>query len=65
MSAERARREVYFEFTVVGSVVKVTAIDSDTGLEVSIMGPARASQAELERIALQKLKAQLARRGQA
>lgn len=63
MNADDASREVYFEFTAIGSIVKVTAIDSRTGLEVSIMGPARTPQAELERIALQKLKAQLARRG--
>ena len=64
MSTAGPRREVYFEFTAIGGSVKVTAIDSKTGLEVSIVGPARAPQAELERIALQKLRAQLARRGE-
>jgi hypothetical protein len=54
-------REVYFEFTPVGAVVKVAAIDSVTGIEVSVMGPASAAQADLERLALQKLKARLAR----
>jgi len=29
------RREVYFEFVAIGNVVKVTAIDSQTGIEVS------------------------------
>jgi hypothetical protein len=57
-----ARREIYFEFTAIGGSVKVTAIDSVSGFEVSIVGPARASQAELERVALQKLKAQMAKR---
>lgn len=56
-------QEVYFEFTAIGASVKVTAIDAQTGLEVSIVGPARASQTELERIALQKLKLQLTRTG--
>jgi hypothetical protein len=55
------RREVYFEFTPVGSVVKVAAVDSATVIEVSVMGPASAPQAVLERLALQKLKARLAR----
>jgi hypothetical protein len=56
-------REVYFEFTPVGAVVKVAAIDADTGIEVAVMGPAAASQAALERLALAKLKARLAREG--
>ena len=56
-----ADREVYFEFTVIGSSVKVVAIDSLTAIEVSITGPAKAPQAELQRVALQKLKARLAR----
>ena len=34
------RRDVYFEFTVIGATVRVTAIDSATGTEVVVMGPA-------------------------
>jgi hypothetical protein len=55
------RRDVYFEFTAIGGAVKVVAIDALTGLEVSVMGPASAAQADLERLALQKLKARLRR----
>jgi len=55
------QREVYFEFTAIGNVVKVTAIDSQTGIEVSIMGPANAAQADLQQLALQKLKMRLKR----
>jgi hypothetical protein len=51
--------EVYFEFTAVGHTVKVVAIDAATGIEVSVVGPAAARQADLERLALQKLKARL------
>ena len=54
-------REVYFEFTTLGSAVKVVAIDSETAIEVSVMGPASASQADMKRLALNKLKARLAR----
>jgi hypothetical protein len=54
-------REVYFEFTAIGQTVKVTAIDSATGVEVSAMGPVNASQADLRRLALAKLMARLAR----
>ena len=56
-----ADRDVYFEFTAIGASVKVVAIDSTTGIEVSIIGPASAAQADLERLALQKLKVRLAR----
>ena len=55
------RHEVYFEFVAIGNVVKVTAIDSQTGTEVSAMGPASASQADLQQLALQKLKARIKR----
>ena len=36
-------------------------LDMADGIEVIVMGPASASQADLERLALQKLKARLAR----
>ena len=54
-------RDVYFEFTVIRTSVKVVAIDAATATEVSIVGPASAAQADLERLALNKLKARLAR----
>ena len=55
------RHEVYFEFVAIGNVVKVTAIDSVTGTEVSAMGPVSSSQADLQQLALQKLKARIKR----
>jgi hypothetical protein len=55
------KREVYFEFTAIGNSVKVTAIDSLTGIEVSAMGPASASQADMQQLALQKLRMRLRR----
>jgi hypothetical protein len=54
-------REVYFEFTSLGSSVRVAAIDAATGVETVVVGPASASAADLERLALAKLKARLAR----
>jgi hypothetical protein len=57
-----APKEVYFEFIAIGASVKVVAIDARTGLEVSVTGPSNAAQADLQRLALQKLKARLARR---
>jgi YbbR domain-containing protein len=53
-------REVLFEFTVIGAVVKVAAIDATTGIEVSVMGPAHASRADLQKLALAKLNVRLA-----
>jgi hypothetical protein len=63
------RRDVYFEFTAIGAAVRVTAIDSAigtevdsaTGTEVVVMGPSSAAQADLQQLALGKLKARLAR----
>jgi hypothetical protein len=54
-------REVFFEFIAIGTTVKVVAIDAATGVEVTVIGPAGAAQADLERLALGKLKARLAR----
>jgi hypothetical protein len=51
--------EVYFEFTAIGRNVKVAAIDAATGIEVSVMGPATASQADLRQLALAKLKGRI------
>jgi hypothetical protein len=51
--------EVYFEFTPIGRSVRVAAIHAASGVEVSVVGPASAAQTDLERLALQKLKARL------
>jgi hypothetical protein len=56
-----SQSDVLFEFTAVGAVVRVAAIHVATGIEVVVMGPASAARHDLERLALQKLKARLAR----
>ncbi|MEJ0025813.1 MAG: hypothetical protein WDN01_07285 [Rhizomicrobium sp.] len=48
--------DVYVEFVVQGAFVKVTAIDSRTGVEASVMGPAGASRAALSDAAMRKLR---------
>ncbi len=53
---EQKNRGVIFEFTQLGNCIKVVAVDTITGLEVTIMGPKTASQAYLERTALAKLR---------
>ncbi|MBI4273464.1 MAG: serine hydroxymethyltransferase [Rhizobiales bacterium] len=54
------QREVLFEFTIIGSAVRVAAIDAVTGLEVTVMGPANAARADLVQLATNKLKSRLA-----
>jgi hypothetical protein len=61
---ELEEHEVYFEFVKLGNAVKVTAIDSVTAIEVSVMGPANAAKSDLERLALRKLEARLRREGE-
>lgn len=51
--------EVYFEFRIHGTSVRVTAIDEATGLEVVVVGPASAARHDLERLALRKLEKRL------
>jgi len=48
--------EVLFEYARIGSVVKVTAVDADTGIEAVIQGAAATPQAVLQRAALAKLR---------
>ena len=55
------RREVYFEFTAIGRVVRVAAVDATTGIETVVMGPANAALADLQQLALGKLMARLAK----
>ena len=52
---------VYFEITIVGNSAKVVALDATTGVEVAAIGPAKASVADLKRLALGKLKLAIAR----
>lgn len=49
-------REVIIEYVQVGGSVRVTAVDAATGIEVTFQAPAKASQADMQRIAVNKLK---------
>lgn len=64
--AKQGRRsdigEVLFEFWPAGRYVKVSAMHPRTLTEVSIVGDATRSQAELEDLALKKLRYVLGRR---
>jgi len=48
-------REILIEIVTIGAYAKVAAIDSATGTEVSITGPASADRATLEAAAIRKL----------
>ena len=48
--------EILIEFVVQGNAVKATAIDSLTGTEASIVGPASAGREVLAQAAANKLK---------
>ena len=54
MAPEKGR-EIFVEFIRQGNAVKATAIDPDTGLEASVVGPARAPQTALAEAARRKL----------
>lgn len=48
-------RRIILELTTLGASQKVTAVDEDTGVEVSFVAPASAARADLERLARAKL----------
>ncbi len=55
MTAQRPPREVLFEIQYLGAFARVAAVDSETGVEVVVQGPATAARADLEALALRKL----------
>ena len=59
---DRRSGEVIVEFVRAGGFLRCAAVDVDTGIEASAIGPLSAGEAALERIALGKLKRALAAR---
>lgn len=53
--------QFYLEFFQLAGQVKVSAIDPDTGIEVSIVASTSASKDEMTRIAVNKLKRRIKR----
>ena len=51
--------EVYFEFSQVGRQMRVAAIDADTGIEVIVITPVSATKAQMQQLALGKLRKKL------
>lgn len=56
-------REIIIEMNPIGSVVKVSAFDVATMIEVSIQGPASAGQEMLKRNALNRLEYVMKKKG--
>lgn len=56
-------REVIIEFVPVGQYVKVSAMDTQTLTEISVQGPANASEESLKRNALMRLEYVLKKKG--
>ncbi|MCB9991318.1 MAG: hypothetical protein H6867_08040 [Rhodospirillales bacterium] len=56
-------REVIIEFAPVGSLVRVSAMDTQTLTEVITQGPASAGEAMLKRNALKRLEYVLKKKG--
>ena len=52
--------QVYFEFTQVGSQMRVAAIDAATSIEVVIIAPLTATRPQMQALALSKLRRRLA-----
>lgn len=48
-------RGILLEMTAIGSSLKVTAVDEETGLEVSFVVPANTSRPDIDRLAKSKL----------
>ena len=51
--------EVLFEFTQVGQMMRVAAIDEATGIEVVVITPVNAHRGHMQRLALAKLQRRL------
>ena len=62
IEAAMPEREVIFEFHRIGNVVKVSAVEAESGVEVSIVGDPAVGETALKRLALRKLEYVLARK---
>lgn len=63
--ADRNRKggkEVLLEFQRIGNAVKVVAVDPESLVEVTIMGPSGAGEEALTRVAVRKLEYVLSKR---
>lgn len=57
-------REILVEFVQQGAYMRVAAVDTETGTEAVIVGPANAARHDLEALAVRKLERLLAQQQQ-
>jgi hypothetical protein len=50
-----AGKEIFVEFVILGNSIKATAIDPESGLEASVIGPANAPRHAMAEAARNKL----------
>lgn len=55
-------KEYYLEFYPAGNMMKVSAIDPQTGEEAVVIGPLNASKSDLQKLAIQKLEYQISKK---
>lgn len=58
-----SNREVYIEFHTIGQFVKVTAMDVESMVEISIQGSASSTENQLKAAALKRLEYVLKKQG--
>ena len=63
MTEKMNGREVIFEFYPVGSIIRVSAMDTMTMTEISIQGPVNAGETVLRKNALMRLEYVLKKEG--
>ena len=56
--------EYLIEYTVIGNAVKVTAVDPDTGLEVSTIAPSYMDRKLMVQAAIRKLQYKIRKQGE-
>jgi len=55
-------KEYYLEFYPIGNMMKVSAVDPETGEEAVIVGPINSAKSDLQKLAIQKLEYQLGKK---
>ena len=53
---KQTTNEAFIEYTQIGAIVRVTAVDAASGTEVSFQAPANTPRTSLERTAINKLR---------
>ena len=55
--------EILIEYKRIGNIMRVSAVDAETGTEVTFQAPANAHPSDLQRLAVNKLKYVMQKKG--